>query len=54
MPVGFDRTDFFDRIIVTQSMKKILDSILRRLFECVIKIDIDDFTIFKKNKKMTM
>lgn len=54
MSVDLDRADFFDRIIVTQSMKKILDSAFRRLFECVIKIDIDDFTIFKNNKKMTM
>ena len=49
MPVGLDRTDFLDRVVVTQPMEKILDPALRRLLECVIRIDIDDFTIFKNN-----
>ena len=31
MSVIFDKSDFFGRIIVTQSMKKILDSIFRKL-----------------------
>lgn len=48
MPVGLDRTDFLDRIAVTQPMEKILNSALRRLLECVIRIDIDDFAIPKK------
>lgn len=48
MPVGLDRTDFFDRVVVTQLMKKILDPALRRLLEYVIRIDIDNFAIPKK------
>lgn len=45
MPVSLDR---LDRVVVTQPMKKILDPALRRLLECVIRIDIDDFAIPKK------
>lgn len=45
MSVGFDRTDFLDRVIVTQSMKKVLNPALRRPLECVVGIDIDDLAI---------
>ncbi len=45
MPVGFDRTDFLDRVIVTQPMKKVLNPALRRPLECVVGIDIDDLAI---------
>ena len=50
MPVGLDRTDFFDRVVVTQPMKKVLDPALRRLLECVIRIDIDEFAVPRKRR----
>ena len=50
MPVGLDRTDFLDRVVVTQPMKKVLDPALRRLLECVIRIDIDDFAVPRKRR----
>ena len=47
MSIDFNRTDFFDGVIVTHSMKKILDSTLHWSFEYVIGIDVDGVTIFK-------
>jgi len=49
MPVGFDRTDFLDRVIVTQPMKKVLDPALCRPLECVVGIDIDDLAIPRRS-----
>ncbi len=49
MSVNLDRTDFLDRVIVTQSMKKVLDTILRRFLECVVRIDIDDRAISRRS-----
>lgn len=49
MPVDLDKTDFLERIVVTQPIKKInLDPALYKLFEYVIKINIDNFAISKK------
>ncbi len=45
MPVGLDRTDFLDGVVVTHPMKKVLDSTLYRPFKCVIGIDIDGVAI---------
>ncbi len=45
MPVGLDRTDFLDGVVVTHPMKKVLDSTLHRPFECVIGIDVDGVAI---------
>ena len=45
MSVGLDRTDFLDGVVVTYSMKKVLDSILHRPFEGVIGIDVDGVAI---------
>lgn len=50
MPVGLDRTDFLDRVVVTQQMKKVLDPALRRLLEYVIRIDIDNFAVHRKRR----
>ena len=50
MPVGLDQTDFLDRVVVTQPMKKVLDPALCRLLECVIRIDIDDFAVPRKRR----
>ena len=41
MPIGLDRTDFLDGVVVTHSMKKVLDSTLYRPFKRVIGIDVD-------------
>lgn len=48
MLVGLDQTNFFERIVVTQPIKKNLDLALCKLFKYVIKIDINDFAIPKK------
>ena len=48
MSVDFDWTDFLDRVIITQSMKKVLDSTLCRSLECVVEIDIDDLAISRR------
>lgn len=48
MLVDFDRTDFLDRVIITQSMKKVLDSTLCRSLECVVEIDIDNLAISRR------
>ena len=45
MPVGFNRTDFLDGVVVTHPMKEVLDSTLHRPFEGVIGIDIDGVAI---------
>lgn len=45
MPVGLNRTDFLDGVVVTHPMKKVLDSINHRPFECVIGIDVDGVAI---------
>ena len=50
MSVDLDWTDFLDRVVVAQSMKKVLDLTLRRLLECVIRIDIDDFAVSRKRR----
>lgn len=51
MSVDFDWTDFLNRVIVTQSMKKVLDMILHKFLECVVRIDIDDRAI---SRRLTM
>ncbi len=48
MSVNLDRTDFLDRVIVTQSMKKVLDTTLCRSLECVVEINIDDLAISRR------
>ena len=50
MSIDLDRTDFLDRVIVTQPMKKVFDPALRSLLECVIRIDIDDFAVPRKRR----
>ena len=45
MPVGLNRADFLNGVVVTHPMKKILDSTLYRSFECVIGIDADGVAI---------
>ncbi len=49
MSVNLDRTDFLDRVIVTQSMKKVLDTTFRKFLECVVRIDIDDRAISRRS-----
>ena len=45
MPLGLDRTDFLDGVVVTNPMKKVLDSTHYQHFECVIGIDFDGVAI---------
>ena len=45
MPVGLDRTDFLDGVVVTHPMEKVLDSTLHRPFEGVKGIDVDGVAI---------
>ena len=47
MLIDLDRTDFLDGVVVTYSIKKVLDSTYHRSFECVIEIDVDDVAIFR-------
>ncbi len=53
MPVGLDRTDFLDGVVVTHPMKKVLDSTHHRPFECVIGIDVDGVAI-SRDRGLTM
>lgn len=53
MLVDLDQINFFDKIVVTQPIKEILDPALHRLPEYVIKIDINGFTIPKKNDNVS-
>ncbi len=48
MSVNLDWTDFLNRVIVTQSMKRVLDTILHRFLECVVRININNRAIFKR------
>lgn len=50
MPVGLDQTDFLDRVVIIELMKKVLDPTFCRLLGCVIKIDIDNFAIPRKRR----
>ena len=53
MPVGLDRTDFLDGVVVTHPVKKVLDSTHHRPFECVIGIDVDGVAI-SRDRGLTM
>jgi len=48
MSEDLNRTDFLDRVIVTQSMKKVLDTTLCKSLECVVEINIDDLAISRR------
>ena len=45
MLVDLNRTDFLDGVVVIHLIKKVLDSIYYRPFECVIGIDVDGVAI---------
>ena len=45
MLVDLDRTNFLNEVVITYSIKKVLDSTFYRPFESVIRIDIDDIAI---------
>lgn len=45
MPVGLDRTNFLDGVVIIYLMKKVLDLTLYRPFKYVIGIDIDGIII---------
>ncbi len=45
MPVGLDRTDFLDGVVVIYPIEKVLDSTLYRPFEGVKGIDVDGVAI---------
>ena len=45
MPVGLNRTDFLDGVVVAHPIKKVLNSTYYRPSECVVRIDIDGIAI---------
>ena len=53
MLVDLNRANFLNRVVIIYLMKKILNSIFYRSFECVIEIDIDDIVI-SRDRKLVM
>jgi len=49
MLIDLDRINFLNKVIVTQLMKKILNSTLYKFLKCVVRIDINDLAIFKRS-----
>ena len=45
MPVGLNRTDFLDGVVVVYLIKKVLDSIYYQPSKYVIRIDINGIAI---------
>ena len=48
MSVYCNRADFLNCVLITYSMKEVVDSVCRKLPECMIKIDVHHFAVSEK------